>query len=62
MNKKYLAFFGLAVSILYVLMGFYVLVFGQEQFKDNMRFIIGGLLIAYGLFRLYRLQKSWPKN
>ncbi|MFQ3574966.1 MAG: hypothetical protein SNJ77_00870 [Cytophagales bacterium] len=62
MNKKFVAYFGLFVSILYVLMGAYVLAFGQNQFKDNIRFLIGGLLIAYGIFRLYRLQKSWPKN
>ncbi len=59
MNKKALYYFQIIMSSLYILAGMYFLLIDKSLVINAMfKPIFGGLLIAYGGFRLYRILKS----
>ena len=55
--SKFITYFSLAMSVVYIMAGAYFL-FGPYLFNINVSFeyapILGGLVLGYGIFRLYR--------
>lgn len=59
MNNKTLYYFQISMSSLYILAGLYFLLIDKSLVINAMfKPIFGGLLIAYGGFRLFRILKS----
>lgn len=57
-NRKFRSLLHLAMGGIYLLLGFFVLYyrsFGSFKFEQTfMAYALGGLIVAYGLFRLWR--------
>ncbi len=55
-NRKIVRLFALCVSIAYILFGLGILFWKNLFMLDGMvRLIFGGMLLLYGIFRLYRV-------
>jgi formate hydrogenlyase subunit 3/multisubunit Na+/H+ antiporter MnhD subunit len=62
MNKKFFLYLGIIFSILYLIVGLYILLFGKNQFGEQVYIALGTVLVLYGGFRLYRIKKAWSKD
>ena len=63
MNKKVISIFGLAMAVVYTLLGLYLLI-QQEvlNFSKLQRIGLGIILIMYGLFRFYKVKKKYEET
>ena len=52
--------FNYAMSALYLLLGFYLIIMGWARLDPLQNKGLGILLIAYGIFRAYRIYSSLP--
>lgn len=59
-NKGYERFrstMHIAMGVFYIIIGLFVIYikyFGQMELPDTFAYILGGLMLAYGLFRIWR--------
>lgn len=63
-STKILAYFASLMALLYLAMGFF-LIFNtrlKEQFPAKFLVSIGAVLIAYGVFRIYRGIQYWKEG
>jgi hypothetical protein len=50
--------FNYAMSVIYILLGLFLIIWGWARFEQLQNKGLGLLLIAYGIFRAYRIYSS----
>jgi hypothetical protein len=63
--SKFARIFGLIMTLVYVALGLFV-IFAADTMRlsigDEIRYMLGGILILYGIVRFVRLYKSSTRN
>jgi len=60
MNQKVFTWVSVTISLLYLVFGVYIIFFSVIDFTYKKA--LGGLIIAYGLFRFYRIYRLYLKR
>lgn len=63
---KFVFYFGLLMTLIYVMLGIFLIFADKEQLNlaipENIKIILGGVLILYGIIRFIRVWQTNSKN
>ncbi|MBK8846477.1 MAG: hypothetical protein IPO27_08050 [Bacteroidetes bacterium] len=63
MNKKYFYYSAIGFSVLYVLVGLYLIFIDTQLIiKPLYKYLFGGFIIVYGIFRAIRAMQMMKRN
>lgn len=63
---KFVFYFGLLMTLIYVMLGLFLIFADKDQLNlaipENIKVILGGVLILYGIIRFIRVWQANSKN
>ena len=64
--RKFVMYFSMIMTLIYVMLGVFLIFADKEQLHldipDNIKIVLGGVLILYGLIRFVRVYQQNTKN